>query len=429
MLNQKMKILTLNVSDTTGGAARAAYRIHHVVCAAGVEGEFLVKYKQQKDPKVISTDRFDNYKSLKIPFRWVQRKIKNKLQQLRWKPYSQREEVFLSDLRGSNLHGALQKLDYDILHLHWINLRFIDIHDLAKINKPIVWTLHDCWPFTGICHYFYNCERYIQSCGCCPHLHSQNTKDLSHKVWREKMKVFSNLNIHVVCPSNWLANAARKSSMFKHFPVSVIPNPIDSNFFIPADKTEACHLLDLNPAKTYILYGAINALNDSRKGFIEFKKCMQYFEENYNSINIVILVFGSNEKANLDLKNIAQKDLGMLNDQQLLAAYRAANVMIVPSLSENLSNIIMESLSCGTPVVAFNIGGNSDMIKHQQNGYLAIEEDIKDLACGVKWCLDNNSDCKLSDSARKAVLDNFTTQIVSKRYINVYSALSLNNIQ
>ena len=181
-----LKILFVNNSDTSGGAARAAYRIHKATIEAGVDGQFLVKNKSLNDPNVLSVQSFDSFGSFKAPFRWIQHKINNKLQQARWLPYSNRQDVFLSDLRGSSLHGALQKIEYDILHLHWINLRFIDIEDLAKVTKPIVWTLHDCWPFTGVCHYFYDCTRYKQSCGCCPHLASNNERDLSHKVWQKK---------------------------------------------------------------------------------------------------------------------------------------------------------------------------------------------------------------------------------------------------
>lgn len=415
-----LKILFVNNSDTSGGAARAAYRIHKATIEAGVDGLFLVKNKSLNDPNVLSVQSYDSFSTFKAPFRWIQHKINNKLQQVRWRPYPDRQDVFMSDLRGSSLHGALQKIEYDILHLHWINLRFIDINDLAKITKPIVWTLHDCWPFTGVCHYFYDCTRYKQSCGCCPHLASNNEKDLSHKVWQKKMEVFSKLNIHVVCPSNWLAQAARESTIFKQFPVLVIPNPLDTDFYAPGSKVDACKVLSISPYKRYILYGAMNAIKDRNKGFDELKSCLQYFEKQFDTKDIEVLIFGSNEKAQLQLNHITTTDLGMLNDQQLCAAYRASSVMVTPSLSENLSNIIMESLSCGTPVVAFNIGGNSDMIDHKLNGYLAKASDTEDLAQGINYCLDNNIDNKLSETARKKVVTNFKQEIVANSYVELY---------
>jgi len=415
-----LKILFVNNSDTSGGAARAAYRIHKATIEAGVDGLFLVKNKSLNDPNVLSVQSFDSFGSFKAPFRWIKHKINNKLQQEQWRPYPDRQDVFMSDLRGSSLHGALQKIEYDILHLHWINLRFIDINDLAKITKPIVWTLHDCWPFTGVCHYFYDCTRYKQSCGSCPHLASKNERDLSRKVWRKKIEIFSKLNIHIVCPSNWLAQAARESTIFKQFPVSVIPNPLDTDFYRPGSKVDACKVLSISPDKRYILYGAMNAIKDRNKGFAELKYCLQYYEKQFDTKDIEVLIFGSKEKAQFGLNHIATTDLGVLNDQQLRAAYRASDVMVTPSLSENLSNIIMESLACGTPVAAFNIGGSSDMIDHKQNGYLAKSIDNDDLAQGINYCLDNNIDNKLSETARKKVVTNFKQEIVANSYVELY---------
>ena len=423
MTNQKLRILTVNVSDSSGGAARAAYRIHKATIEAGVDGQFLVKNKALNDPNVLTVQSFDSFSSFKAPFRWLQHKINNKLQQARWRPYPNRQNVFMSDLRGSSLHGALQKIEYDILHLHWINLRFIDIEDLAKITKPIVWTVHDCWPFTGVCHYFYDCTRYKQSCGCCPHLASNNERDLSHKVWQKKMDVFSKLNIHVVCPSNWLAQAARESTIFKQFPVSVIPNPLDTDFFVPGSKIDACKVLSISPEKRYILYGAMNAIKDRNKGFAELKSCLQYYEKQFDAKDIEVLTFGSNEKAQFELNHIRTTDLGLLNDQQLRAAYRASDVMVTPSLSENLSNIIMESLSCGTPVVAFNIGGNSDMIDHKLNGYLAEPYNPQDLAAGIAWCLENNTSGELSRRAQNNVEENYSMERVGEMYVELYKEL------
>ena len=423
MTNDKLRVLTVNVSDSSGGAARAAYRIHKATIEAGIDGRFLVKNKSLNDPNVLSVQSFDSFSSFKAPFRWLQHKINNKLQQARWRPYPNRQNVFMSDLRGSSLHGALQKIQYDILHLHWINLRFVDIEDLAKITKPIVWTLHDCWPFTGVCHYFYDCTRYKQSCGSCPHLASNNEKDLSHKVWQKKMEVFSKLNIHVVCPSNWLAQAARESTIFKQFPVSVIPNPLDTDFFVPGSKIDACKVLSISPEKRYILYGAMNAIKDRNKGFAELKSCLQYYEKQFDAKDIEVLTFGSNEKAQFELNHIRTTDLGLLNDQQLRAAYRASDVMVTPSLSENLSNIIMESLSCGTPVVAFNIGGNSDMIDHKLNGYLAEPYNPQDLAAGIAWCLENNTSGELSRRAQNNVEENYSMERVGEMYVELYKEL------
>lgn len=423
MQSKKLKILTVNVSDSSGGAARAAFRIHKAVIESGVEGKFLVKNKSLTDETVITIDSFDQKYLFSKFIRYVHHKLKNKIQHANWRPYNKREDVFMSDLRSSSIHGALQKIDFDILHLHWINLRFLDLRELQKLNKPIVWTLHDCWPFTGICHYFYNCTHYTNACGMCPHLHSNNANDLSAKVWIKKKQLYEGLNMHIVTPSQWLANAASNSSLFGQFPVTVIPNPIDTEYFSTGNKTEACDVLSIDPIKRYILFGAMNALNDRNKGFVEFRKAMQYFEQHYNVGNTEIVIFGSNEVPEMALSHLTIKNMGMLHDKELLAAYRAANVMVVPSLSENLSNIIMESLACGTPVVAFNLGGNSDMIDHQQNGYLAQNLDIKDLAIGINYCLTKNVNNVLSVAARKKVVESFGIKSVGEWYLELYNKI------
>ena len=111
------------------------------------------------------------------------------------------------------------------------------------------------------------------------------------------------------------------------------------------------------------------------------------------------------------------------DDFHLKCVYNAADVCIVPSLSENLSNTIMESLSCGTPVVGFDIGGNSDMIEYKKNGYLATERDSEDLAKGIEWCLAHNADGAMSKNAREKVMNNYTIEIVSEQYKKLYESL------
>ena len=422
-MNNPPHILVVSTSDASGGAARAAWRIHRAVQSLGTECWMLVKNKITTDSSILLLSDFTPTNSAYRFYDWIRNKIKNKIQHFHWKRYPNREDVFMSDLRSVPLHGALQQLDFDVLHLHWINLRFLDIKELKKTKKPIVWTLHDCWAFTGICHYFYDCERYKTNCGNCPFLHSGKENDLSAAVWKQKQKIYDGLDLHIVTPSNWLAQAARESALFGRFPVTVIPNPIDISYFTPGSRQMACELLQLNPDKKYILFGAMNALQDSRKGYNEFLAAIRYFEDISDYSDVELIIFGANEE--LGELNIRLKvhNPGMLHDEQLLAVYRAASVMVVPSLSENLSNIIMESLSCSTPVVAFNIGGNSDMIDHKQNGYLAEPFNSEDLAAGIAWCLDNNTSGELSRNARKKVEENYSMERVGERYTDLYKKL------
>ena len=423
-----IKVLSVNTSDTKGGAARAAYRIHQGVKILGVDSRMFVKDKQQKDDSIISLDEFTPKNIFFKIFDLICQKVKNKIQHYKWGKYPNRSKLYLSDSRGTNTFKALEKLDYDVLHLHWINQRFIKLSDLTRVNKPIVWTLHDSWPFCGVCHYFFDCEKYKTGCKQCQYLNNKNIEnDLSTHVWNDKFKAYKNLNLHIVTPSKWLGDCAKESALFSRFPVSVIPNCLDTDIFRPLEESEIsprwANFSDERFEKTFVLYGAVNAATDKIKGFEKLLSALQILEKQGRA-NFELIVFGAS-KAELKIDvNIPIHYVGFVSDtNELVSLYNLASVMVVPSLTENLSCAIMESLSCETPVCAFNIGGNGDMIDHKKNGYLAKEQDNEDLANGIIWCLENNKDRILSKNARDKVLNNYTPEIVSKQYKDLYESL------
>lgn len=419
-MTKSPKILSVNVSDTSGGAARAAYRIHKAVNLYGGNSTMFVKNRSLKEPDILAVSDYDRPNGLTTAYRFVENKIKNKIQHHRWAAYPEREDAFMSDLRSSSIHGAFQKIDFDILHLHWVNLRFLDLNELTRVRKPIVWTLHDSWPFTGVCHYFYDCKHYHETCGTCPHLHSGRENDLSHAVWQSKQKIYEKLDLHIVSPSNWLADAARHSGLFKRFPVSVIPNPIDTAFFSPGNREEACAALGLDPTKKYLLFSAMNALKDKNKGFSQLVVALGLLEKRYDISGLCLLIVGSSEMKTISDIKIHIQNLGIIKDDKaMIQVLRAATITITPSLSENLSNGIMESMACGTPVVAFNIGGNADMIDHLQNGYLADELNTDDLARGIEWCLVHTNQINPEIKVNQV----FRQSLVAERYMNFYREL------
>lgn len=435
-----MKVLSINTNDAHGGAARAAMRIMQGVQQHGVETQMLVKEKHTWDSAVVSLQKFLPKNKLYRIADWVAQKLKNKYYHWVWRPYIKtKENVFMSDSRGTRLGGALQKLDYDVLHLHWINQRFIKLQDLPK-DKPIVWTLHDSWPFCGVCHYFLDCERYQAHCGDCPMLHSGKEKDLAYRIFVEKLRVYRDLNLHIVTPSRWLGECAKQSALFGRFPVTVIPNCLDTEVYRPLSEQEMNERLSMaiehNPAlhsvkraagekaaKPLILYGAMNAATDRIKGFASLLSALQTLDKQGFEANLV--VFGASESdLPMQFEHINVHFIGYVSDTDLLVTlYNLADVMVVPSLTENLSCAIMESLSCATLVCCFAIGGNGDMVEHQVNGYLAKEKDAEDLALGIRWCLENNKDGALSQAAREKVMENYTIERVGEQYTELYSSL------
>ena len=412
-MGDKIRVLSVSTSDSSGGAARAAYRIHKAVQAEGIDSRMFVKDKGTEDPDVLALPGFIPTNPLYKAFDWVRNKVKNKWQHYQWGKYPDKRPYFMSDLRSTDIGGALQKLDYDILHLHWVNLRFLPLDQLPK-DKPIVWTLHDSWPFCGVCHVPIDCTRYQGECGCCPQLGSAKMDDLSHQVWADKQRMFKDLDLHVVAPSHWLADCARKSSLFRDCDIRVIPNCLDTDTFCPGDRVEACRRFGLDPERRHILFGAMQAVEDKNKGFDYLVNALEQIGPEL-SADTDLVVFGTSKPIAAEIGDLQVSCIGLLTNQEdIVRAYRTADVTVVPSLSENLSCTIMESMACGTPVAAFAIGGNGDLIDHQVNGFLAREKDCRDLAQGIRWCLDHVRE--LAPAARQKVLESYTPAVVGEKY-------------
>ncbi len=438
--NHTIRVLSVCTSDVAGGAARAAYRIHTSVRERQIDSQMFVKQRGTDDATVHELSEYTPNNVIYRVFDWVARKLKNKYQHYVWRRYPKRDANYKSDLRSTCVFGAFSAFEYDIVHIHWINQRFIPIPILAKLHKPIVWTLHDSWPFCGVCHYFLECEGYQQQCGCCPQLGSHDVHDLSHKVWKKKKQIYNQLDLHIVSPSQWLADCARKSSLFSNVDIRVIPNCIDTTIYRPLAEGEAISNLSstqkqnvavsriLRAAgekaeKPFVLYGAVNAATDRIKGFSSLLSALELLDKQGFRANLI--VFGAN-KTDLPLhfEHIDVIFAGYISHTDMLVSlYNLADVMVVPSLTENLSCAIMESLSCGTPVCCFDIGGNSDMVEHRKNGYLASKNDVYDLAIGIRWCISNNTDKELGFFARRKVLNNFSIQRVAEQYRALYEEI------
>ncbi len=418
-----MKILIVNTYDIDGGAGRAASRLHRSLLSEGIDSQMLVIYKCSDDFTIRHFAQ--NFGKIKNRLRELQFKFLNRI-----KNYPKKTKTYYSAsfLGFSNIVDTINEINPDIVHLHWICNEMIKIEDLAKIHAPIVWSLHDMWPFTGGCHYDEECGRYVDSCGSCKVLGSEIGNDLSKIVFDRKQKTYAKINnMTIVGLSHWLSSCAQNSSLFKDNKIVTIPNPIDSDKFKPLDKSFSRDAFSLPIDRKLIMFGAIGATSDPRKGF-------QILQEAINKIpesNIELVVFGSSKPETPPKLKFKTHYLGQFDDDiSLQTLYSACDVLVVPSLQENLSNTIMESLSCGTPVVGFSIGGNVDMIEHKKNGYIANAFDTADLANGIQWILNNDAYVTLCENARVKVLAEFDSFVVSKRYIQLYREIfPKNNIK
>lgn len=416
------KILSLSTYDISGGAAKAAYRIHSGVRMLGVASTMLVKEKKVNDPTVYTIKDYENKIRLHVLWGNLHQKILNKYYNFRWKKYTRREQYFMSDLRSLHIETILNRFEYDVLHLHWINNCFFPLEVLRFVHRPIVWTLHDSWPFCGVCHYTLGCDNYTRQCGNCPHLHSIDASDLSYKVWKKKQQYYQDLDLHIVAPSAWMAECAQQSTLFRGLPVSVIPNCIDTNVYQRQEREQAAVYLGKDSGKKYILFGAVNAIHDKIKGFAYLCEALKYMAKQYKMDNVELLVFGADKPLQQLELVLPVSYVGFVNEEKkMVSLYGLSDVTVVPSLTENLSCVIMESLACGTPVVAFNVGGNSDMIEHKINGWLA--DDVYSMAEGIDWFLNNRKKEKFQQEIVDVVQKRFTIGRVAEQYKKLYSSL------
>ncbi|ORU93996.1 MAG: glycosyl transferase family 1 [Cycloclasticus sp. symbiont of Bathymodiolus heckerae] len=409
-----MKVLIVNTSDLEGGAARASYRLHKALLVEGVDSQMLVQSKASDDFTVTGLISFIQ-KALSI--------VRPVLEALPVLAYKKRSQTLFSPswLPFSQLVNRINAINPDAVHLHWINNGMMSMGDIANIKAPIIWSLHDMWAFTGGCHYDEECGAYVNSCGSCKVLGSSKGYDLSRYLFKRKFANYSkHKNLTIVGLSRWLASCAERSRLFKKNKVVCLPNAIDTSIYLPLEKTVARELLRLPLDKKLILFGAMAATSDPRKGYKELCEALDLL----NSDDIELVVFGSSAPKVPGSFNFKIHYLGQLyDDATLRALYSAADVMVVPSIQENLSNAIMESLACATPVVAFDVGGNGDMIVHKENGYLAKSFDTTDLAEGIEWILNAPNYEQLSANARNKVLREFDSRVVAKRYIELYESV------
>jgi len=292
----------------------------------------------------------------------------------------------------------------------------------ALERKIIVWTLHDMNPFTGGCHYSGSCMRYMQSCGACPQLGSEMEGDVSRKNWLKKYKAIQQLNITVVTPSRWLAKCVAQSSIFSNARVVTIPNGIPTDVFKPYDRDEVRETLQIPRNAKVVLFGAEDIAN-SRKGFAYLLESLKRYRAPFGQ-NVILVTFGSLHPSITIESPYQLIQLGNIDQQSYLACiYSMADVTVIPSLEDNLPNIVLESMSCGTPVIGFNIGGIPDMIEHMQTGYIASEKNIDDLVNGIQWVLSNSTEVT-QKKCRDKVLLRFSFEVLSKRMKILYASLS-----
>ena len=412
-----MKVVILNTSEHTGGAAVAANRLLKALRKQGVEATMLVRDKSSQDPNVHSINRT-----------WFQQKVN--LLRFLW----ERLVIFLCNRfsrstlfqvsianTGTDLsqHPLVQAAD--VIHLHWINQGFLSLHDLQKLvalDKPIVWTMHDMWPCTGICHHARDCEQFQQQCEGCFYLQSTHP-DLSTQVFRAKSQLYRTAPMTFVGCSQWLTNRAYQSRLVLGKQVLSIPNPIDLQRFKPMERKAMRERWKLPLDKKLILFGALNVTNE-RKGLAYLIKALHILQPDH----IALVVFGQVKSQVAERIPVAIHSLGYVSDEEKVATiYNAVDLFVTSSLEENLPNTIMESMACGTPCVGFRTGGIPEMIDHLSNGYVANYQDSADLARGIEWVLNHPEPAKLRETCIQKVKEHYSEEVIAGKYLSLYEQI------
>ena len=411
-----MKILHLSTSDINGGAARGTYWMHTALKRAGIDSRMLVAEKYTSDDTVIGPNGITGSQKIFNGIRqtveyWPLKRYPHKLPGL-----------FSPAIYPNPVIKQIEQIKPDIINLHWVGLGLLRPEQLKTFTQPIVWTLRDMWSFTGGCCYTEGCIRYQQQCGRCPMLSSNQENDLSRKIWQRKHRAWQGLNLTLAPISQWLADCASKSSLLHHYPARVIPNAVDTDIFRPIDKKAARDILQLPQHDKLILFGALSATTDKRKGFNHLVAAINQLKTT-DSLPLRAVIFGTEKTAAESMPfNIPYTVLGRLNDDITLAlAYSAADVMVVPSTQEAFGKTAIEAMACGTPVVCFDATGLRDIVEHRHTGYRAECFSNRDLANGILWTLENSErNARLADNARKRTERFFSFTVQANKYVELY---------
>lgn len=416
-----IRVLHLSTFHLSGGAGLAASRLNRALNKHGAVSHLLAGRGSGREEAVAS---LDDSVSGKGAFwgRFI-------VERLFFLPFERSKEVryaFSPAATGFDLADHPLVRQADVLHLHWINFGFLSVRGIERLlalGKPVVWTLHDMWAFTGGCHYSGECRRYQSGCGNCSFLKNPGEADLSFRRLQLKQRLWpAESNLTAVACSDWLAKQARASSLFAPFRVTNIPNPIDVAVFKPTGRAEARARLGLAPDKKYILFASAK-IASKLKGFDYLKIALDRLvsQEPELAQHLALLVIGGGDTEQLQGLPLPVHALGYVRgDDELVKVYNAASVYVTPSVEDNLPNTVMEALACGTPAVGFRTGGIPEMIGHDVNGYLAEYRSPESLATGIVAVLRGDSDGRLSSGARETVLREFDEKVVAARYLALY---------
>lgn len=404
-----MKILHISFSNYKGGASRAVTRIHQAMLKNKIDSSFLAqKIDWNISKKLISPfSKLEHLKSF----------IKRTVAHFFLKIYKNELSIQSFSLFQSNLHKFINNSKYDIVNLHWICAEMMSIDDVAKINKPIVWTLHDMWPFTSTEHYTF--DNTWKLGGYKKKIHNFFFKKI---VWYKKLIHWKNKNFFIVGVSNWISQCAKESFLFKNCKIKTINNTLDLNFWKPISKNISRKYFNLPNNVKILGHGSFGSANNLLKGRDLIEDSIKIL--NMNKKDLIILNYGEYVFS----KNIGVEvvNLGVLtSDIDIRYFYNCLDVFLCPSRLESFGQTAAEAQSCGIPVLCFNTSGLKDIVVHKKSGLLIKNFDVLKFAKGIDFFLKikNSEYKKMSNFSRINSLKKFSYTKISKDYLNLYKKI------
>ena len=416
-----LRVAHVSTSDSGGGAARAAYRLHTGLRGIGVDSSMLVDQRWTGDPHV---SRF------RPPAGWVSR-IRRRMRRsviardaARYPDRPPSVDWFSDDRTPYGAELVAQLPPCDVVNLHWV-AGFVDYQGffpaVRPLGVPLVWRLADMNAFTGGCHYDDHSDKFTQQCGACHQLGSNDLNDLSHQIWLRKKEALSHLpddGLHLVGPSGWIAAEAKRSSLMGRFPVSVIPNGLDVRQFAPRDRGSARDHFGLPPGAKIVLFAA-DSTSTVRKGFAYLAEALQGMTD---VADLLLVSVGGGEPK---LAGVPHRHLGKIKDDRVMSlAYSAADVYVIASLQESFGQTVTEAMACGTPIVGFASGGIVDMVRPGVTGELAPTRDVAALREAVRKLLsDPAKRDEMAANCRRVAVEEYSLEVQAAAYRTLYEKL------
>lgn len=403
-----MKIVHINTTDQ-GGAAVAALRLHNGLLQMNVDSNFLVLNRKGLDNSKVFTFSSDlKTKLKKLVFKT--RLYKSPIRDIYHLLHSNREQYEQLSFPKSLYDLVVNPLvrQADIVHLHWV-AGFLDYPSFfMAIDKPLVWTLHDMNPFSGIFHYDFDIPK-----------GSRDILRLDDHARRIKMKAFEHVDpnkLKVICPSLWLKDEASSSDLMRKYNIGHIPYGLPTEVFFSEEKKKARRKLGIDQNKPTMLFVS-DSISIRRKGFDLIRDVLPKFSD----VNFIAVGEGG---ANRTDKNVQY--FGRVSDLSVLRSlFSVADAFILPSRQDNLPNTMLESMACGTPVIGSNVGGMSDMIKHGENGLLFEAGSRLDLTEKLRQFINlpEESRLQMGKEAENKIKRNHKLGDQAATYIELYESL------